>query len=112
LPAVAEKWFYMPRCKEGKVRMAVQRDKKKGCVTFVFNKKNISSVSVAGDFNNWNPAAGRMAKARDGSFRASFVIIPGRHEYKFVADGIWVVDEGSERKVQNIFGSFNSIVEV
>lgn len=55
---------------------------------------------------------GRSAKARDGSFRASFVIIPGRHEYKFVADGIWVVDEGGERKVQNIFGSFNSIVEV
>jgi 1,4-alpha-glucan branching enzyme len=92
--------------------MTVQSDKKKGYVRFIFNTKNVSSVSVAGDFNNWNPAAGRMTKAKDGSFRASFAMAPGKHEYKFVADGQWVIDESRERKVKNVFGTFNSIVEV
>lgn len=90
----------------------VQCDKKKSSVTFIFNRRNIASASVAGDFNDWDPAVGKMTKAKDGSFKARFTMAPGAHEYKFFVDGMWVVDESNDIKVQNIFGTFNSVVKV
>ena len=92
--------------------MAVYRDSKNGNVTFIYDKKNAKSVFVAGDFNSWNPKASKMTKAKDGSFRACLPLTPGRHQYKFVTDGIWVVDDDAENKVQNEFGTVNSVVEI
>ena len=73
--------------------MAVCKESKNGNVTFIYDKNNAKSVFVAGDFNNWDPKAGKMKKTKDGSFRVRLVLAPGRYQYKFVADGIWVVDE-------------------
>ena len=92
--------------------MAVYKDSKNGNVTFIYDKKNAKSVFVAGDFNNWDPKAGKMKKAKDGSFRACLALTPGRHQYKFVVDGIWVVDDDAQQKVQNELGTFNSVVAV
>ena len=92
--------------------MAVYKEAKNGNVTFVFDNKDAKSVFVAGDFNNWDPKAGKMKKVKDGSFRACLALTPGQHQYKFVADGIWFVDEDVKKKVQNELGTMNSIVEV
>ena len=92
--------------------MAVYKDSKNGNVTFIYDKKNAKSVFVAGDFNNWNPKGAKMAKAKDGSFRARLSLTPGPHQYKFVADGMWVVDDDAQKKVQNEFGTVNSVVEI
>ena len=87
------------------------KESKNGNVTFVYDKKNAKSVFVAGDFNNWDPKAGKMTKAKDGSFRTRLALTPGQHQYKFVADGIWVVDDDAQTKVQNEFGTVNCVVE-
>ena len=92
--------------------MAVYKESKNGNVTFIYDKKNAKSVFVAGDFNNWDPKAGKMTKAKDGSFRARLSLTPGQHQYKFVADGIWVVDDDAQKRVQNELGTVNSVVEV
>ena len=92
--------------------MAVYKETKNGEVTFIYDKKNVKSVFVAGDFNNWNPKAGKMKKAKDGSFRARLSLTPGQHQYKFVADGTWVVDDDAQKNVQNELGTVNSVIEV
>ena len=92
--------------------MAVYKESKNGNVTFVFDKENAKSVFVAGDFNNWDSKAKKMTKAKDGSFRTRLALTAGQHQYKFVADGMWVVDDDSQKKVQNEFGTVNSVVEI
>ena len=88
------------------------RKTKKGEVTFVFEGKPAKTVYVAGDFNRWDPKANKMTKTKDGSFRAKLTLAPGKHQYKFVADDTWVDDKDADTKIQNPFGSVNSVVEI
>jgi len=71
-----------------------------------------AKVFLVGDFNDWDPAARRMVKTRDGSFRAKLELAPGEHQYKFVADGKWLHDPDAGGHVTNEHGTLNSVVEV
>ena len=85
--------------------------KKKGEITFVCRTvPGTSSVYLVGSFNNWDPVKLPMAKNKDGSFRKKMTLKPGRHEYKFIADGIWLNDTDSQENVMNPYGTFNSVV--
>lgn len=68
-------------------------------------------VSVAGDFNGWNPDATPMQ--RQGStnvWRASVPLTPGRHVYTFVVNGRdWVVDPLAPRADGDELGPANVI---
>jgi 1,4-alpha-glucan branching enzyme len=91
--------------------MAVRKEKK-GEVTFIFDQKPAKSVYVAGDFNKWDPKANRMTKVKDGTFRARVTLSPGKHQYKYVADGSWIEDEEADGNEVNEFGTSNSVVLV
>ena len=71
-----------------------------------------NSVSVAGDFNNWDVIANSMKKDWKDDWVASMNLKPGRYEYKFHVDGTWQNDPGCETCVPNQFGSTNSVIEV
>ncbi len=71
-----------------------------------------SSVSVAGDFNNWDQAADPMTKQADGSFTLVKKLAPGRVAYKFVVDGQWKPDPAAKESVDDGFGGTNSVVVV
>jgi len=87
--------------------------KKKGETTFVCRlTPEPKKVCLVGDFNRWNPTKKRMVRSKDGSFRARVSLAPGRHEYKFVADGIWTTDPDAESNVVNGHGTLNSVVVV
>ncbi|HSN62259.1 MAG TPA: hypothetical protein VLR49_15075 [Ferruginibacter sp.] len=70
---------------------------------------NAKSVYLAGDFNNWSPNG--FAMKRDG---ADWVIeqhlLPGKHIYKFVVDGKWIVDTDNPLREPNEFGEENSVI--
>jgi len=72
-----------------------------------------SKVSVAGTFNNWDPAKNRM-KDNPGSGHCKTVIAlaPGKYEYKFVVNGEWQVDPTCSDWVMNNKGSLNSVLTV
>ena len=72
-----------------------------------------STVSVAGGFNNWDPAANPLADP-DGTGEFSIVLSlhPGMHEYKFVINGTWCVDPECTEWVQNSLGTLNSVCKV
>jgi len=73
----------------------------------------VKHITLVGDFNDWDPAARRMVKTRDGSFRAKLELAPGEYQYKFVVDGQWLHDPEAATHVANEHGTLNnSVVQV
>lgn len=82
-------------------------------VTFTLAADAGSEVFLAGDFNNWDPAAKRMAdKDGTGVYSTVVTLAPGEYEYKFVINGIWCVDPNCREWRQNSLGTLNSVLHV
>lgn len=82
-------------------------------VTFTVHADKGKAVYVAGEFNNWNPTAKKMAyKASSGVYAASVKLVPGVYQYKFVIDGTWCADPENVNAVKNDQGTFNSVIVV
>ena len=85
----------------------------KKSVKFQVKADSGKAVFVAGSFNNWNPKESKLKeKAKTGVYSATFKLGKGRHEYKFIVDGIWCVDPECPEWVPNNHGSLNSVVTV
>ncbi|MBI2806691.1 MAG: glycoside hydrolase family 13 [Planctomycetes bacterium] len=76
-------------------------------------------VFLAGTFNGWDPKATRMIKDAEGNWRVAVALPPGRHEFKFVVDGVWCCEPGCEgpfhgcpKCVPNSLGTMNRLIEV
>ena len=71
------------------------------------------SASVAGSFNDWDPAVTPMKyDAETGAYRAAVELGRGEYEYKFVLDGEWLLDEANPEFFPNDFGTLNSVLRV
>ena len=72
---------------------------------------NAKRVTLAGSFNNWSP--GSFAMHREGDeWVIEQHLLPGKHMYKFVVDGKWIVDPANELREPNEFGEENSVMWV
>ena len=93
--------------------MKITKASKGKRVTFQVKAPPGSDVSVAGTFNDWNPSRHPMRDNPDsGHYKAQILLPPGRHEYKFVIDGSWELDNGNPQRVPNALGSLNSVMDV
>lgn len=74
----------------------------------------VQSVSVAGQFNNWNKDANPLQKGPDGkTWSATVRLRPGVYQYKFVKNGEqWIVDPQAVRNVDDGNGNTNSLLVV
>ena len=82
-------------------------------VTFTIHADKGQAVYVAGEFNEWDPTAKKMAyKARAGLYAATLKLAAGTYQYKFVIDGTWCADPANVNAVPNDQGTFNSVIEV
>lgn len=79
-------------------------------VTFDCPAPNATSVAVAGSFNDWRPRP--MERGNDGIWRTVLGLDPGRHEYRFIVDGVWGEDPGNPDHVDNTYGGLNSVLNV
>lgn len=71
-----------------------------------------AELSLAGDFNGWEPDRGvRLLQSVDG-WEKRLTVPPGRYEYKFLMEGIWTPDPWNPRHVFNPHGTENSVIEV
>jgi mono/diheme cytochrome c family protein len=74
-----------------------------------------ASVLVSGSFNGWasTAAAGAWPMTRYGTtFVLARPLEDGRHQYKFIVDGRWVVDPSNPRRTPDGFGGDNSVLDV
>ena len=84
----------------------------RGCACFELTHPSAQSVSVAGSFNDWQPAATPMIALGDGHWRTEINLPLGRYEYRLVVDGEWVDDPAAKETVGNPFGGLNAVLEV
>ena len=81
-------------------------------VKFSFESAGAGEVFLLGDFNNWNPKAHPMKNDGNGRWSRSVVIPPGKYEYKFLADGQWLIDPCNDQCCPNCFGSDNNVLNL
>lgn len=82
-------------------------------VRLVFVRPDARSVSVAGDFNGWNPAQTALRQADGGIWSVTLLLKPGRYEYMFVVDGThWIADPLATEEIGDGFGSRNAVLDV
>lgn len=91
-------------------------------VTFLYYAPYARLVQLAGSWeeNNWlrgnaqnaGVRIGEMQRpGRDGVWRLTVPLRPGRHQYKFVIDGnTWKDDPNNPERVDDGYGGFNSLL--
>lgn len=70
------------------------------------------TVSLAGDFNEWNPEKHGLKKGKTGVWETTLMLTPNTYEYKFLVDGEWQMDPANTRTCQNCFGTRNNLLTV
>ena len=79
-------------------------------VRFVHVAPGAATVSLVGDFNQWNPSAIPLRRLGDGTWIVDVPLSPGRYAYAFVVDGRIVIDPAAPR-ADGEFGA-NSVLMV
>jgi len=85
-----------------------------GAITFAYRAPQVSSVSLVGDFNSWDPRATPMRRQGQGDVWTAQVALPeGLHSYAYVIDGEqWQPDPGAPLSADTPFGRRSSIIVV
>lgn len=83
-------------------------------VTFSIEAKEAQTVSVVGDFNNWNPKEGELSKLKNGTFKGTFDLpTQAAYEFKYVIDGAFTNEpEADAYKWNDFAGAENSVVSL
>jgi 1,4-alpha-glucan branching enzyme len=81
-------------------------------VEFTFLAPDTKEVFLAGEFNGWDNQSLPMKKHKGGIWKTNVKLPPGRHEYKFFADNVWVESLPGVEKSSNPFGSQNFVTWV
>ncbi|NLB62770.1 MAG: glycoside hydrolase [Fibrobacter sp.] len=66
-------------------------------VVFNVYSPDSKTVQVAGEFNSWDPAKGKLKKDKEGNWTLKVKLAPGTYQYKIVYDGqYWELDQSAE----------------
>jgi hypothetical protein len=79
---------------------------------FELNAPEAREVFLGGDFNNWDTQVTPMKKDKNGAWKTTLSLQPGRYEYRFFVDNTWVSDLSCAGCVPNDFGTMNCIIIV
>jgi 1,4-alpha-glucan branching enzyme len=81
-------------------------------VTLSYRMPGAQSVTVAGTFCDWRTDRYALKKDKNGSWKTTIPLAPGRYEYRFVVDGQWVNDPNCVERTANEFGGENCVLHV
>ena len=82
-------------------------------VQFVLEAPTATSVAVAGDFSDWQPAFTLTDPDGDGVWTGRIPVQPGVHGYMFLIDETrWETDPRAERYQDDGFGNRNAVLAV
>ena len=68
-------------------------------------------VALAGSFNNWNQSQYICGKERD-EWVCRVDLEPGKHAYKFIVNGDWLLDPANPNTEDDDYGVKNSVIMV
>ena len=80
-------------------------------VQFEFEAPGANQVAVTGTFCGWDDSY-PLRREKDGQWKGSMSLRPGRYEYRFIVDGEWREDPASSDNVPNPYGGVNSVLDV
>ncbi len=87
-------------------------DNRADAFQFVLVAPQAASVSLVGDFNDWDPARSPMQTAQ-GVWATVVKLAPGRYRYAFLVNGVeWRADPGAPSARDDEFGTPSSVVTV
>ena len=81
-------------------------------MTFQVYAPHARRVTLAGEFNQWDPDAAPMQPHEDGHWSITLDLASGRYQYKFVVDEHWLPDLNAHDNVPNERGTLDSVIEV
>jgi len=81
-------------------------------VTFSLLAPDAHSVQLAGDFTGWQEAPLELKRQRDGIWKATISLEPGKHQYRLLVDGQWQDDPNCATHLPNDFGGQNCVCVV
>lgn len=81
-------------------------------MNFICNAPQAQSVSLVGDFNQWNPAANRMKQMPDGAWLLTVELKHGHHRYAFLVDGTLTLDPRAQGITRSDKGERVSLIPV
>lgn len=82
-------------------------------VRFSFVAPGANHVTIAGDFNQWNPIALPMRRLPDGhTWVVDVTLAPGRYAYSFIVDGRLAQDPTAPDAGSDDFGVRSSVILV
>lgn len=82
-----------------------------GYVEFKFFRREVSSVSLVGDFNGWDQHSLAMDSVGDGWWTTTLRFDAGEYRFRYLADGQWFNDFASYGVEPTRMG-FNSILMI
>lgn len=95
------------------IAIGAKPEEPKVFVRLVLLQPGARAVSVAGDFNGWNPARTPLERSEGGMWTATIPLKPGRYEYMFVIDGKqWIADPLATEAATDGFGAQNAVLDV
>ena len=75
-------------------------------VTFSIAAKEAATVSVVGNFNEWNTEATSLKKLKNGTFKGTVDLEKdAEYEFRYVVDGIYTNDEQADAYKWNDFAA-------
>ncbi|MEQ1679156.1 MAG: isoamylase early set domain-containing protein [Nitrospira sp.] len=95
------------------IATSTKQEEPKIFVRLVLLQPGARSVSVAGDFNGWDPAQTKLERSDGGVWTATIPLKPGRYQYMFVIDGKqWIADPLAVEEATDGFGAQNAVLDV
>lgn len=87
------------------------KTKNEADITFEFDRSGVTSVSLVGEFNNWQ-AIELMFNKKSKSFKTKLRLPKNSEfEFRYLLNGTeWENDYEADQYIPNIFGSENSVV--
>ena len=79
---------------------------------FTYYQKGLQSISVVGQFNDWDADSTALKEVSPGVWTVSVALRPGVYEYPFLLHGKQRVTDPTMPETSNDFGSPNSVVTV
>ncbi len=85
---------------------------KNGKIRFVWPDKNVDTIFLVGDFNQWNEKSHPLRRTETRDFELELEIPPGKYRFKYLVDGVWWNDPDAEEYAPNPWGSEDSVILV